>query len=217
MTLLSVLLPTAVFGAPFPVSMESFKQGWTDREATLSLKNNTDEEIRSIKFIIEYFDMNDKALDYEIFTRKVNIAPGMTRSIDIPAYENRRLFAYYQSETYDKKKAFKVSYKLMTYNNKPVYTDDTGEAELDSSADNDESDKAQSSSDWNFRGWEFLIILIFLFLMLGGYIGLYALVLVMAKRRRRNPVGWVLVAILATPLLAILLLLIAGQSLPGEN
>ena len=67
------------------VTLESYEQSWLDYEATLALKNNTSEEIRNVTFLITYLDMSGKELDYEEFFKKINILPGKTKKLDIPA------------------------------------------------------------------------------------------------------------------------------------
>lgn len=70
------------------ITMVSYEQGWLDSSGTLALKNNSSEEIKNVVFLITYLDMSGNELDYEEFTRRVSIAPGMTKKLDIPAYEH---------------------------------------------------------------------------------------------------------------------------------
>ena len=44
------------------VIMVSYEQAWIDHEGTLALKNNTNEEIRNVVFLITYLDMSGKEL-----------------------------------------------------------------------------------------------------------------------------------------------------------
>ena len=41
------------------VSMVAYEQRWIDSKATIALRNNTDEEVTSVSFTLEYLDMND--------------------------------------------------------------------------------------------------------------------------------------------------------------
>ena len=84
-----------VAGTDSSVTMVSYEQDWIDSKGTIALKNNTNEDINNVVFQITYLDMSGKALDYEEFTRSISIAPGMTRKIDIPAYEHNRNYHYY--------------------------------------------------------------------------------------------------------------------------
>ena len=94
-----------------PVSMESYEQRWLDTEGTLSLKNNTAEDIHNVVFVIKYLDMNGKQLDYKEYKRNVEIAPGLSKKVDIPAYEYERSYSYYKSEArYGKPHKFKIEY-----------------------------------------------------------------------------------------------------------
>lgn len=40
-------------------------QNWIDDQGTIALKNNTDNEVMSVSFMITYFDMNGNQLDYK--------------------------------------------------------------------------------------------------------------------------------------------------------
>ena len=73
------------------ITMVSYEQSWLDSKATLALKNNSSEEVNNVLFLIIYLDMSDNELDYEEFTKRVSIAPGMTKKLDIPAYEHDRI------------------------------------------------------------------------------------------------------------------------------
>ena len=99
------------------VSMVSYEQGAFDNEGILALKNNTNETIQNISFTITYLDMKGTPLDYEDFFLNVDIEPGMTKKVNITAYEHARNYHYYQ--TPDKgsgHSAFKIRYKLKDYN-----------------------------------------------------------------------------------------------------
>ena len=95
------------------VSMVSFIQEWSDDKSTLALKNNTDEEITSVRFNIEYYSMSDVMEDYEEFNEEVTIAPRMTKKINIKAYESGRHFAYEKSKSLSDANRFKVRYKYI--------------------------------------------------------------------------------------------------------
>lgn len=65
----------------------------------------------------------------------------------------------------------------------------------------------QAGDSWFYSLW-----LIFAFLLLALYIGLYIIIYRMAAKRERSKLGWILFAIFFSPLLAIILLLIFGDS-----
>ena len=98
------------------ITMVSYEQTWRDRQGTLSLKNNTTEEIQNVVFLITYLDMSGNELDYEEFSKRVDIAPGMTRKLDITAYEHGRNYHYYKSEGLYDNTSFKIKFKLKDYN-----------------------------------------------------------------------------------------------------
>lgn len=57
-----------------------------------------------------------------------------------------------------------------------------------------------------------LIPLLLIVFVLGIYAGLYVLFAVMAQKRNRSVVGWILLSLIATHLLMVILLLVLGRS-----
>ncbi len=200
-TLLSLflLIPFSVFGfTDTDVTMVSYEQSWLDTEGTLSLKNNTNEEIHNIHFIISYLDMSDNQMDYKEFFEEVRIAPGMTKKLDIEPYEHDRDYQYYMTKGSPNHPEFKIKFELKGYNlNEEAFEDesyDSGFVTPDSSS-------------------SFLIMLLaFGIIGLGVTVGLYILVAVMAQKRHRNVAAWVLLSILGTPLLMAIILLVLGDN-----
>ena len=60
-------------------------------------------------------------------------------------------------------------------------------------------------------------IILFAIIAIGIAIGLYVLVALMAQKRHRNVVIWVLLSLLASPLLIAIILLAIGDSRKGEE
>ncbi len=180
------------------VTMVSYEQGWLDSEGTLALKNNTNEDIFNVTYRITYLDMKGNPLDYEEYTSEIDVAPGMTKKVNIPAYERERQYSYYNSEaSITRPHRFKIKFEVKAYNT----TD----------AENDLQDYGSSQTS-DVPNNSFVIIgIIAVLLVLGAYVGMYILVAVMANRRNRNAALWILVSIFATPLLAIILLLCLGK------
>lgn len=183
------------------VSMVSYEQGWLDSRGTLALKNNTDEEIQNVVFQITYLDMSGNPLDYEEFSRKISIAPRMTKKLDIPAYEHSRNYHYYKSENMPGgSPSFKISFELKDYN----VTDATEEAAY--------GDLHSFGSGISNPSPTFYIVMLLVGLfIIGAWIGLYILVAVMAKTRNRNVALWVLLSFIASPLLIVIILLAVGD------
>lgn len=182
------------------ITMVSYEQRWMDRNGTLALKNNSNVEVKNVVFLITYLDMKGNALDYEEYAKPVNIAPGMTRKLDIPAYEREREYHYYKSEGgYSSSPSFKIKFQLKDYN---VTADETIE---------------DSSTLWPIHDQDnemlyVAIAIVVVLFVIGITIGLYVLVAVMAQKRQRNVVAWILLSLLTTPFLMILILLAIGES-----
>ena len=181
------------------VTMVSYEQRWLDTEGTLALKNNTNEDIHNVTYRITYLDMKGNALDYEVFSSNIEIAPGMTRKVNIPAYEHDRDYSYYLSEAkpYMSHK-FKIRFELTGYNK--------------SNKELSETPSAQDSTPKELNPTlSIALALVAVLFAIGLYIGMYVLVALMAKRRNRNAALWVLVSLFSTPLLAIIILLCLGK------
>lgn len=206
--LLSLLLSIVAFAAQKnlekDITMVTYEQGWMDMNGTLSLKNNTGVEVKNVVFLITYLDMSGNELDYEEFNKLVSIAPGKTKKIDIPAYEQERFYHYYKSpgDETKPKTAFKIKFQLKDYNVE-------GEAEeLNSSS----LIRRRNTNSLEGQDGFYLIIAISILLFFGISIGLYVMVAVMAQKRNRNVVIWILLSLIATPLLMIIILLVIGEN-----
>ena len=181
------------------INMVSYEQSWLDNMGTIYLKNNTSEDIYNVSFVLEYLDMEDNPMHYETFSYNIDIAPGMTKKLDIPAYEPNRRYHYYKTKDQFGNPAFKLRYILKDYNSK-----------VNKTTNNLSSPHIEHSNDINIS-----FILIFLFI-LGIYVGMYVLVAVMAQRRNRNPAIWLLLSFIATPLLICIILFAIGSANNNE-
>ena len=210
-TLLSIMLFTCSFAriTGNEVSMISYEQGWLDSRGTLALKNNTTEDIHNVTFQITYLDMSGNALDYKEFYEEVEIAPGLTRKLDIPAYEHSRSYHYYKSENRPGgSPAFKISFELKDFNTvEPI--EEVSEIESDYSLP---SYNDSPKSDDGPSGAMILLFLAMILIFIGIAVGMYVLVAVLAQRRKRNVVIWLLLSLLATPLLMVIILLVIGDA-----
>lgn len=192
------------------VTMVSYEQGPHDYTGTLSLRNNTNEEIHNIAFIITYLDMSGNDMDYEEFSLNVQIASGMTKKIDIPAYEYNRHYRYYKTEKQYGSlypNTFKIKFVLKGYNN-----------HSDTPVQRQEYDLANDNSE--FSETNYLHIaggIIIAVLTLAFCIGIYALVGVMARRRNRDVALWVVLSFILSPILIIIILLCVGKVTKHEK
>lgn len=99
------------------VTMVRYEQNWNDTEGTLSLRNHTKQTIINVRFRLCYFDMSGALLDYkDYYKTNIDIAPSMTRRVDIPAFEARRNYSYYKSTSLYDDRRFNISFKLLGYN-----------------------------------------------------------------------------------------------------
>ena len=172
------------------ITMVSYEQSWLDSEGTIALKNNTNKEIHNVVFQITYLDMKDTELDYQIFNKNISIAPGKTKKLDITAYEHNRQYHYYKTKDNCGNPTFKIKFLLKDYNVKSPQNDETTES-----------------------GFPFIvpIISIILFIVfISICVGIYVLVAIMAKKRKRNAALWVVLSMVASPFLIIIILICIG-------
>ena len=184
------------------VTMVAYEQSWIDYNGTIALKNNTSEDIHNVAFVIKYLNMNGEPMDYKEYFYDIHIAPGMTKKLDIPAYEHGRHYHYYKTKDNIDNPAFKIDYELKGYNvEKEQVTELIDE-------DNGSSDLFPADS---------IFWILFILFFIGIYVGLYVLVAVLAKKRHRSEVIWLLLSFIATPVLIIIVLLCIGNDRNVEN
>lgn len=219
---LSIIIVLAFIGTLFgqdneAVSMVSYEQSWLDSNGTIALKNNTDTRISNVSMRIVYFDMNDTQLDYADYTVRVDIAPGMVKKTSIPAYESSRHYHYYKTPGSAGNTKFKISFALLGYNGAT-----SGSSEEIQHSDSEylmgpnSLDDMDVSPDYALRNNRSsaddaaLLVLIMIAVFFVFSSGLFVIVAVLAYKKNRNVIGWVLLAMLTTPILSILLLLLVG-------
>ncbi len=193
-------------GTASAVELVQYDQNWMDSEATLALKNNTDKAIIGVRYIIKYLDMSGRELDYKEFSSNIEIAPGMTRKVNIPAYEHDRHYSYYKSQDlYGESRKFKIEFQLVGYDKEP---DPDSVASEDSKGifsgfgNGGEASAERSSSPLDTTT---IVLLIFC------ATGLFVLVALVAKGRGRSAAAWVLASLFITPVLALLVLMFIGK------
>lgn len=210
--LLSIFISVVAFAAnkdlEKDITMVAYEQSWLDDEGTLALKNNLNDEVNNVVFLITYLDMAGNELDYEVFSKNVNIAPGMTKKLNIPAYEHHRSYYYYKSKgsySDESNKSFKIKFQLKDYK--------VGKNVVEESVD----DNSLNSYDYdnpsgNGGGILTITVLVGIYFFIGITAGLYVLVAAMAQKRNRNVCAWVFMSIILTPLLMIIILMVIGKN-----
>ena len=187
------------------VTMLDYEQSWSDNTGSLSLKNNTDMPIENVVFQITYLNMTGQPIDYKDYYKAVSIAPGKTRRIEIPAFQHERSYSYYKSEAdYVTPHRFKIRFELTGYNIKSPKDNGKG------------AEKSLETDDFIDRMGLIFGLSIAIF-ALGIVFGLYVIVAVMANKRHRNAVLWIILSFITTPLLVIFILLIIGKAYDRNN
>ena len=192
------------------VTMESYEQNWDDNVGTIALKNNTNQDIYNVTFQLIYLDMSGKQLDYEEFSQNVDIAPGMTKKINITAYESSRDYSYYKSEAeYLHPKRFKIKFKLIAYNSATSQTGD----EYDNATPTYQSHPFNNNPSGS--GWESLLLILLLIIIAAAF---YAPLIILARNYGRSVSLCILLSFFTTPIAVIIILLIIGKkNEPPQN
>ena len=187
--LLFVLLPFYVMAID-DVSMEAYDQPWGEK-ASISLKNNTNGPIRNVSFLLNYLDAKGKPISYEEYSINIDIAPGKTKLTKINGPGLTDFYSIGSNGYHGDAKGYKVTYELKGYN----YDESTST----------EGYPLNHDGPNQFDAYFYIIFFLF-------FIGFFVLVGAMAKRRNRNPILWVFLSFIFTPILMILLLAIIGKS-----
>lgn len=184
------------------ITMVSFVQDSPIGNATITLKNNLEIPITSIKARIVYKDMNGEILDYQDIDKSIEIAPKMARTFTVKSFGESADYVYYKSKaiTYHDRK-FKVDFVLEQYNNvkeEQTQTDTTTQKELDKAEDD----------EWPGA----FIFICFLFVVAICIIFYFVIPYKMAKNRGRSAGLWILLGFIISPLLVYIILAIIGDS-----
>lgn len=99
------------------VVMTSYSHDWVQPNAQISVKNNTNKEITSITGRMIYYDMSGNMLDYQDFTKRIDIDAGMTKRFELRGYNYEESYAYYKNQTSSTHphNKYKVEFQLKSY------------------------------------------------------------------------------------------------------
>lgn len=102
---------------PNALSLVSYSHDWYDSDAQISFKNNTNKVITSFTGRMIYYDMSGNMLDYQDFTKKVTIDPGMTKRVELRGYNTGENYAYYKNKaSYSQpQNKYKIKFELKSF------------------------------------------------------------------------------------------------------
>lgn len=97
------------------VSMTKFEQTFLDSQAAIALRNNLPDTVYSVTYSLEFLSSKGVPEDFQEYTSKVTIPPGMTKKVEIPAYCHDRSYEYYKTAKYPElHPTFSVNYKYIS-------------------------------------------------------------------------------------------------------
>ena len=139
----------------------------------------------------------------------------MTKKVNIPAYEHDRYYHYYKTpDNGSGNPAFKIRYKLKDYNIANANKDTLQVADEDTVETEESGLPSIILPSLNMLTTPIGITIILTIIAIT--IGIYVLVGVLAKRRNRSVLLWILLGLTTTPLLAIIILLCIGPAEPRQ-
>ena len=182
------------------ITMVSFVQDSPYGDATITLKNNLDIPITSIKARIVYKDMNGEILDYQDIDKSIEIAPKMARTFTVKPFGESADYVYYKTRNSYYNRKFKVDFVLEKYNETKIqqFQTDTVVKEIDDDDDD----------DWSGA----LMLFCFLLGVAICIVFYFVIPYKMAKNRGRSAGLWILLGFIISPLLVYIILAIIGDS-----
>lgn len=100
--------------SPNALTVAAYVHDWVKREATLTLKNNTDQTITGFSARIIYKSMGGEILDYRDISKDLTIEPHLAKSFKLEGYGYDLYYAYYKSEIMptNPDRKYKIEFKL---------------------------------------------------------------------------------------------------------
>lgn len=218
--LLSMIFVLPIFGRDSKidangVQMTGFRQEWNDKHAYIVLLNNTELRLSRVKGTLSFFSESGQLLDERSFNEHVKLQPGEMAEIAISPFGRKQ--GYVSSNCMNRipsdaqAQEFTVRFTLTDYKGKEVANLPVSKREQRAIAQAEAEATAAQTKEADEKLWNIIRITAGVLILLFIAVFYFLIPIRMADRRGRSWMPWVVVGIVATPIIPILALWLIGK------
>lgn len=178
-----------------PVSMAEYRQEIDDSIAVITLLNNTADTVHNVEFVLTYMSCHGKELLTKTYLKHDEILPGESCEIELPRFSMDSIYHDYAKARGCKAgETFDVMYEMIRYNLAKEETIPGG---------------VHQGMWWSMFLLSLIVLPVILVII---YFATMIATGIMARRRHRSVVKWLLLSLLITPVISVFVLMIVGDA-----